>query len=699
MSTPVFGAEHPERNKLDNPKMVLTDPAVWDCVWFGNYPQSSDGKGEFHNDPIKWRVLSVEGDEALLLADKNLDMKPYHETNEESAWENSTIRKWLNGTTQTEFLGKAFNEKEQGAICEKKSGNDITDRIFLMSYNDMMNSDYGFPNHKNSIQNRKSENTDYMASKDINNARFADWWLADGSSYIYYIDHIDDSGALWTGVKDNNTNINAIRPALLLNLKSEWWSYAGTVSSDGDVKEIAEGLDHTTTLKKKTRPQTESVTTWDCVWFGNYLQDSDGNGGFIKNPIKWRVLSVEGDEALLLADKNLDRKVYQDEDAMWEESAIRKWLNGTGREAFLREAFTDAEQNAIYKKAVKNADIVNVDSDNIDRVENDTQDKVFILSAQEIQNLDYGFPRGYSATNTRYAATTDYASDKGFVGGWWLRRSPGCATQSAAHVKEGQICLSTGKHENILGSVVRPALRLNVKSMAWSYAGTVCSNGTIKEIPSKQYLDHITASKTKTIYQVNEHLFLDDLIVRAFYGDGRNKVVTAYKTNIDEIDMTTVGNKELIVTYEENAAIQTYTIPVTVMAEKKKPFQSTEPTVMNSTPQQETKTEPKATTATTKITKPSKAILKRVASPKKGQLKLTWKKDTQATGYQAMVATDKKFKKNREAATITKNKTVSKTFAKLKRKKTYFAKVRAYKQMGKSRVYSSYSKIKKSRVK
>lgn len=100
-----------------------------------------------------------------------------------------------------------------------------------------------------------------------------------------------------------------------------------------------------------------------------------------------------------------------------------------------------------------------------------------------------------------------------------------------------------------------------------------------------------------------------------------------------------------------------------------------------------------------KAKKPKTVTLKKVSSTKKGTLKLTWKKDTKATGYQAIVATDKKFKKNKKTATLKKNKTVSKIFTKLKRQKTYFAKVRAYKQVGKTKVYGAYSKVKNGRVK
>ncbi|NBI62773.1 hypothetical protein D3Z38_06805 [Clostridiales bacterium] len=102
--------------------------------------------------------------------------------------------------------------------------------------------------------------------------------------------------------------------------------------------------------------------------------------------------------------------------------------------------------------------------------------------------------------------------------------------------------------------------------------------------------------------------------------------------------------------------------------------------------------------STVKVKKPKKVTLKKAKSIKRGALKLTWKRDKKVTGYQAVVATDKKFKKNKKSAFITKNKTVTKIFTKLKRKKAYFAKVRAYKKAGKTKVYGAYSKVKKVKV-
>ena len=91
----------------------------------------------------------------------------------------------------------------------------------------------------------------------------------------------------------------------------------------------------------------------------------------------------------------------------------------------------------------------------------------------------------------------------------------------------------------------------------------------------------------------------------------------------------------------------------------------------------------------------------RISSLTAGSKKFTvkWKKQaTQTTGYQVQVATNKKFKKNKKTVTIKKQKTTKTTVKKLKAKKKYYVRVRAYKTVkinGKSiRIYSGWSKAK-----
>ena len=44
----------------------------------------------------------------------------------------------------------------------------------------------------------------------------------------------------------------------------------------------------------------------NSVWFGNYPQSSNEEGGFNVDPIKWRVLANANGGLFLLADQNLD---------------------------------------------------------------------------------------------------------------------------------------------------------------------------------------------------------------------------------------------------------------------------------------------------------------------------------------------------------------------------------------------------------
>ncbi|MDE6627147.1 MAG: hypothetical protein K2K56_12345, partial [Lachnospiraceae bacterium] len=112
--------------------------------------------------------------------------------------------------------------------------------------------------------------------------------------------------------------------ALISGILPSW-----TVSAQQDVSGDGFGL---------SNPVVDNgVTTWDCIYFGSYWQnDTNGDGradnSDDKQPIKWRVLSVDGDDVFLLSDRNLSRQVYNslsdEKGVKWETSTIRSWLNG-----------------------------------------------------------------------------------------------------------------------------------------------------------------------------------------------------------------------------------------------------------------------------------------------------------------------------------------------------------------------------------
>ena len=218
------------------------------------------------------------------------------------------------------------------------------------------------------------------------------------------------------------------------------------------------------------------VTTWDCIYFGNYYQSNSST----KEPIKWRVLSVDGNDAFLLADQNLDAKPYNEEDTdvTWATCTLRTWLNGT----FLNTAFTSAEQTAI-----KNTTVVNEDNSYYGTEGGvNTTDKVYLLSIAEASNTAYGFNGEFNTeSETREAKNTAYAKECGAStctsteyegnGDWWLR-SPGLYSDSASSVLLDGYGGGWGFVDDD-DDAVRPALHLNLSSSTlWSYAGKVTAN-------------------------------------------------------------------------------------------------------------------------------------------------------------------------------------------------------------------------------
>ena len=84
----------------------------------------------------------------------------------------------------------------------------------------------------------------------------------------------------------------------------------------------------------------------------------------------------------------------------------------------------------------------------------------------------------------------------------------------------------------------------------------------------------------------------------------------------------------------------------------------------------------------------------------KGKKKFTakWKKQAvQTTGYQIQYSKNSKFKKGNKIVTVKGAKTTKKVVKKLK-KGTYYVRIRTYKQIGKTKYTSSWSKSKKVKV-
>lgn len=280
---------------INNPRIGADGSVTWDKVKFGRYKQSA----EFEYEPIKWRILSVDKDNnALLLADKGLDCKPYNENGVEKVnedgesytdysctWETSTLRSWLND----DFYKEAFTEAEQVEIKQvtvknddnpsygTEGGNDTTDKVYLLSIEEASNSAYGFDSTFDMYsKTRKCMITNYAyingayQSDSTGHAGNGSWWLRSAGEYYGQAASVGAGGyGSYEGQYVEERDYT-IRPALQINLSSSLVTDAGEVASDGTVTDVGNGYNN---------PKlTDNGTVWDCVYFGRYKQDTSEMG-------------------------------------------------------------------------------------------------------------------------------------------------------------------------------------------------------------------------------------------------------------------------------------------------------------------------------------------------------------------------------------------------------------------------------------
>lgn len=178
----------------------------------------------------------------------------------------------------------------------------------------------------------------------------------------------------------------------------------------------------------------------------------------------WRVLDVQEGKALLLSEKVLSRRAYHPVggEITWEESDIRDYLNGT----FYQETFSSEEKEQILESALENKSNSQYGTGG----GNDTTDKVFLLSAKEVEKY---------IPDSADRIAKDIETGESVL--WWLR-TPGRGKEYAANVGttgyvdyHGILVVEAGNNENtgLTGAAsgdyassvdggVRPALWLKI---------------------------------------------------------------------------------------------------------------------------------------------------------------------------------------------------------------------------------------------
>ncbi len=222
----------------------------------------------------------------------------------------------------------------------------------------------------------------------------------------------------------------------------------GKLLSNDDLKRLTDDLPDTLTVGQKI----------------------EGLGEYGGEALSWTVINVDREGvATLLCDSVIEAKPFngvrdithvrdnETEDLYdelyilsWENSSIRQWLNGE----FLTTAFDSVEQARIY-----GGELVTLKNPLTDRGDCTTEDKVFLLSADEARDL-------FAGNGARKANAIAYAVENGVrlgaesgAAAYWLRSSGESMWHAACVNTDGTVNYSGMSVEN--GRIgVRPCVRL-----------------------------------------------------------------------------------------------------------------------------------------------------------------------------------------------------------------------------------------------
>lgn len=191
----------------------------------------------FKYEPIAWRVLDPE--EGLVLCETIIDSQAYSNTrysvesdcyndseckNYANDYATSSIREWLN----EDFYNTAFTDIDKTYIIisevdnssvqtsDSKYHSETTyDKVFLLSYDDVKNSDYGLSTKNASKQTQGSEYAKCQGLC-VHENNLSSWWLRTPGDYSYYAYQVGYDGV----VGDNHYvdgNCFGVRPSLKIN--------------------------------------------------------------------------------------------------------------------------------------------------------------------------------------------------------------------------------------------------------------------------------------------------------------------------------------------------------------------------------------------------------------------------------------------------------------------------------------------------
>ncbi len=193
-----------------------------DIITFGAYEQNNNSWDGLED--IEWIVLSQKEDRILIISRFCIDSQPYNSTLESVTWENSSLRKWLNG----DFFDTAFSQEEQTRILSVEnenlahstagtsSGRATKDRVFVLSQEEVK----GFF-HTNSA--RKASPTAYAMAEGAYrdpNSLTSWWWLRTNSFLGDHVTYVTCGGDASSEGREVTRRDAGVRPVMWISTET-----------------------------------------------------------------------------------------------------------------------------------------------------------------------------------------------------------------------------------------------------------------------------------------------------------------------------------------------------------------------------------------------------------------------------------------------------------------------------------------------
>ncbi len=231
-------SQQQESEKSNNNKKEPIVPKIGDEINYGSYL----------GYPIKWQTLAVdtENEKALLIANEIIAYWAFSENAEDTIWETSEMRKWLNN----DLYNTSFSEEQKSIILESilknsansesnvGSGTDTKDKVFLLSEeevkmylskeNDRIVEFNPSQTYLQNLAETISNHTSFGYTKEEvlnqlqNYVGTTDWWwLRTSGNSLTRVASVGYDGSLYLTGNQANKVWGGVRPAIWIDISIE----------------------------------------------------------------------------------------------------------------------------------------------------------------------------------------------------------------------------------------------------------------------------------------------------------------------------------------------------------------------------------------------------------------------------------------------------------------------------------------------